>query len=66
MARNANGTSAMAVIKRQIYGHLAMDVDGALAESNRLMATTLGSKDFREGVASFLEKRPPKFAPVTK
>ena len=58
--------SSMATIKQQIYRHVALDVDAALADSNRLMASTLGSKDFREGVASYLEKRPPRFAPLER
>jgi enoyl-CoA hydratase/carnithine racemase len=57
---------SMATIKQQIYRHVALDVDGALADSNRLMGQTLGSKDFREGVASYLEKRPPRFAPLER
>jgi enoyl-CoA hydratase/carnithine racemase len=55
---------SMATIKQQIYRHVALDVDAALADSNRLMQATLGSNDFREGVASYLEKRPPRFAPL--
>jgi enoyl-CoA hydratase/carnithine racemase len=38
---------------------------GALAEAtndaNREMAVALRGSDFREGVASFMEKRPPRF-----
>ena len=56
--------SSMAMIKEQIYRHVALDVEAALADSNRMMAATLGSRDFKEGVASFLEKRPPRFAPI--
>ena len=65
LAANCSPNS-MAVMKQQIYRHIALDVDAALADSNRLMQSTLGSKDFREGVASFVEKRPPRFAPVVK
>jgi enoyl-CoA hydratase/carnithine racemase len=52
------------VIKRQVYTHPSMAVDDALAESNRLMAESLGRPDFKEGVASFVEKRAPEFAPL--
>jgi enoyl-CoA hydratase/carnithine racemase len=63
LAVNASPTS-MAVIKRQVYTHPSMAVDDALAESNRLMAESLGRPDFKEGVASFVEKRAPEFAPL--
>jgi enoyl-CoA hydratase/carnithine racemase len=56
--------SSMAMIKEQIYRHVALDVDAALKDSNRMMATTLGSRDFKEGVASFVERRAPRFAPI--
>ncbi len=49
------------VMKRQLYddqiGGLAASVDVATRE----MHESLGSDDFREGVAHFLEKRPPRF-----
>lgn len=49
------------VMKRQIYedqlGTLATAVDVARRE----MAASLGSEDFREGVAHFVEKREPRF-----
>jgi len=63
LAVNVSPTS-MAVMKRQVYTHPSMSVDDALAESNRLMAESLRRPDFKEGVASFVEKRPPDFAPL--
>jgi enoyl-CoA hydratase/carnithine racemase len=36
-----------------------------MTESNALMAASLRRSDFKEGVASFLEKRPPSFEAVT-
>jgi enoyl-CoA hydratase/carnithine racemase len=56
--------AAMASIKRQVYRHYEMDLAGALAETNELMAASLKQPDFREGVASFVERRPPRFAPL--
>ena len=57
--------ASMATMKRQIYG----DLDHGLAESieraNELMVASFGEKDFAEGVASFLERREPRFAPFT-
>jgi enoyl-CoA hydratase/carnithine racemase len=51
--------TAMAVIKRQPY-----DVPfqtKAMIDANREMVVALRGADFREGVASFVEKRPPRF-----
>lgn len=56
--------TSIAVMKRQIYLHLMRPLHEAMDESNRLMAESLSRPDFREGVASFLEKRPPNFERV--
>jgi len=58
--------AAMARIKRQVYRHYELALAPALEETNRLMAASLEEPDFREGVASFVEKRPPNFAPRGK
>ena len=52
------------VMKWQVYRHIDTDVDTALTESNKLMAESLTRPDFKEGVASFVEKRLPNFEPV--
>jgi enoyl-CoA hydratase/carnithine racemase len=64
LATNVSPTS-MAVMKRQVYTHPAMSIDDALAETNQLMNESLRRPDFKEGVASFVEKRPPDFAPFS-
>ncbi|MEZ5228808.1 MAG: enoyl-CoA hydratase [Acidimicrobiales bacterium] len=56
--------ASMAVMKQQVYTHPQMSVADALAESNSMMVESLRRTDFKEGVASFLEKRPPNFAPL--
>jgi enoyl-CoA hydratase/carnithine racemase len=56
--------SATAAIKRQVYDHLQADLDSAYAESVKLMIDSLRSEDFVEGVASYLEGRPPQFPPL--
>ena len=49
------------VIKAQVYRHLNMELAEAMKESNTLMAESLEREDFKEGVRSFIEKRPPEF-----
>jgi enoyl-CoA hydratase/carnithine racemase len=56
--------SAMATIKSQIYRHWEARLASALEDSNALMAASLREPDFREGVASFVERREPKFHPL--
>lgn len=53
--------SAMAVIKRQLYDVSFQTLAEATIDANREMAVALAGSDFREGVASFMEKRPPRF-----
>jgi len=65
MADNVSPTS-MAVMKHQLYNHPMMAVGDALAESNKFMRESLRRPDFKEGVSSFVENRPPNFAPYTE
>jgi enoyl-CoA hydratase/carnithine racemase len=53
--------SSMATIKRQVYADLECGAADALAAANPLMLASLQADDFREGVASFVERRPPAF-----
>jgi enoyl-CoA hydratase/carnithine racemase len=53
--------SAIAVIKRQLYDVPFQTLAEATIDANREMVIALRGSDFREGVASFIEKRPPRF-----
>ena len=53
--------SAIATIKRQLYDVPFQTLAEATIDANREMAVALRGSDFREGVASFMEKRPPRF-----
>ena len=63
LAQNCSPTSLM-TMKRQVYLHLHRPLHEAMQESNQLMAASLREDDFKEGVASFLETRPPNFKPA--
>jgi len=56
---------SMAVIKRQVYRHSATDLETAVQESIQLMEESLTTADFKEGVASYVEQRPPRFQPLS-
>ena len=52
------------IMKQQVYRALMQPLGEAMHEANGLMATSLAKPDFREGVASFTEKRAPKFSQI--
>jgi enoyl-CoA hydratase/carnithine racemase len=52
---------AISVIKRQLYDVPFQTLAEATIDANREMQIALKGSDFREGVASFMEKRPPRF-----
>jgi enoyl-CoA hydratase/carnithine racemase len=60
LAANCSPAS-MAIMKRQVWQHWTAALDGAEQEAVRLMLESFGRPDFREGVMSFMEKRPPRF-----
>ena len=65
LAANVSPTS-MKVMKEQLWGDLSRPLAEAEQRALTLMKESLKRSDFKEGVASFLEKRPPNFAPVTR
>ena len=60
LAASASPTS-LKVMKAQVYRHLNMPLGDAMTESNEWMAESLVREDFKEGVRSFIERRPPAF-----
>ena len=61
----ASSPTSLQVMKAQVYRHLNMQLGEAMRETNAWMAQSLERDDFREGVRSFIEKRPPEFKRVT-
>ena len=59
------GPLAMAVTKYQLLHHWELELDAARRETAGLVEQIHGTPDFTEGVRSFVEKRPPRFAPLT-
>ena len=53
--------SSLRESKRQLYADLHGDVGRAVAESERLLERMATEADFREGVAAWQERRPPRF-----
>ena len=52
------------MMKRQIYKHLSKELAEAMNESTVWMDESLARNDFKEGVASFVERRPPNFEKI--
>jgi enoyl-CoA hydratase/carnithine racemase len=63
LAASAAPMSLM-VMKQQVYRHLIMPLGESMRDTNTLMAASLKRDDFKEGVRSFMERRPPKFKPL--
>jgi enoyl-CoA hydratase/carnithine racemase len=58
--------SSLAAMKRQVYGDLERGLNEALERASSLMVDSLQAPDFVEGVASFVERRAPRFAPLAR
>ena len=62
------GTSApvaLMMMKKQVWRHLNRELGDAAAETAGWIDESLARDDFKEGVASFVEKRPPRFAKIS-
>ncbi len=60
LAANCSPAS-IRIMKREVYEHMTESLGDAHADAVRLMVESFNRPDFKEGVQSFLEKRPPKF-----
>jgi enoyl-CoA hydratase/carnithine racemase len=63
LAANVSPAS-MATIKAQVYGDFERSLADTLERADRLMFESFSKPDFAEGVQSFVEQRPPRFAPL--
>jgi enoyl-CoA hydratase/carnithine racemase len=63
LARNCS-PAAMAVIRHQVLADLDTSLEEASRRSYAAMEILNNSEDFREGVDSFVQKRPPAFRPL--
>ena len=53
---------SLRVTKNQIYADLHGDAASAVQRSRSLIDRMMTESDFREGVAAFTEKRPPRWS----
>lgn len=63
LAANCSPAS-LAVIKQQVYADWENDLETSRIRVAHLMAASFKGPDFKEGVRSFLEKRPASFPPL--
>lgn len=64
MAQNCSPAS-MQAMKAQVYEVPFEGLADSVRAANQLMLRMNASEDFKEGTRSFLEKRPPRFAPLS-
>jgi enoyl-CoA hydratase/carnithine racemase len=58
--------ASMAAIKHQVYADLEQGLAESTADALVQMELSFGRPDFREGVESFVERRRPRFPPLTE
>lgn len=52
---------SLRIMKRQLLTNQSGDLASSIREAEAEMVACFGTEDFREGVASFVERRPPRF-----
>jgi len=52
---------SLRIMKRQLWADQFADLEASIRVADAEMIASFGSEDFREGVASFVERRPPRF-----
>ncbi len=57
--------TALAVMKQQVYDAASSDFAAAAASADQLMLSSFRRPDVTEGVASYVERRPPQFAALS-
>ncbi len=55
---------SLQTMKQQVYRHLNTTLGESMKETDQLMAASIAHDDFKEGVAAYLEKRPPNFQKI--
>ncbi|MFP5489811.1 MAG: enoyl-CoA hydratase, partial [Acidimicrobiia bacterium] len=56
------GPEAVTVTKQQLYADLHRhDVAASVRESKELLDRSMGTAEYREGIAALRERRPPRF-----
>ena len=60
LATNCSPRS-LRIMKRQVFTNQFNDLEAAIKEADAEMVACFTTEDFREGVASFVQRRPPKF-----
>jgi enoyl-CoA hydratase/carnithine racemase len=58
--------ASLQIMKRQVYQQLTRELGPSEKEAIALMVESFSRPDMKEGVESFLEKRPPRFARISR
>jgi enoyl-CoA hydratase/carnithine racemase len=56
---------SIAIMKAQVYDSWSQTIDASLRDADTRMTASLSHPDLAEGVASFVERRAPRFQPLT-